>query len=234
MVVIQQQSSQDDDLAMAGSRPPSPTEEDTKPLMENDSSNNTNNNSSTAINAANNTQEEATILAARERHDIFNVVALVRVLGSNPFDKGNQRQQEIPRFAMISLTRALPFLCFSHVKKVGGDFRHVDKLGLSTVVARSKPSLYRPLFLPQLGRTSINLIVCRPLVGERVCSIETDGTMRDTSNVNNFLAQTTECYFLIDLIWVALVPTCVKSPDVIIKVCVAAACDSFHLQNGML
>ena len=30
--------------------------------------------------------------------------------------------------------------------------------------------------------------------------------------------QTTVSYFLIDLVWVALVPNCVKSPDVIIKV----------------
>lgn len=37
--------------------------------------------------------------------------------------------------------------------------------------------------------------------------------------IHRFLVlQTTVCYFLADLIWVARVPICVKSPDVIIKV----------------
>lgn len=38
------------------------------------------------------------------------------------------------------------------------------------------------------------------------------------SNENHSKHQVTVSYFFIDLVWVALVPNCVKSPDVIIKV----------------
>lgn len=48
---------------------------------------------------------------------------------------------------------------------------------------------------------------------------------------SQYLPQTTVCYFLIDLIWVACVPSCVKSPDVIIKVRVCCCCVRVHVST---
>lgn len=39
----------------------------------------------------------------------------------------------------------------------------------------------------------------------------------------HFHLQTTVVYFLVDLVWVSLVPICVKSPDVIVKVRMSVA-----------
>ena len=74
----------------------------------------------------------------------------------------------------------------------------------------------RRLLLLELGGTSYvesSILCCRFF---QSCVFYSHISITDDDF--RIFRQTTVSYFLIDLVWVALVPNCVKSPDVIIKV----------------
>jgi hypothetical protein len=124
---------------------------------------------------------------------------------------------------------------------------HSHQLGCTKNSTRIRPGLDRRLLLPQLGGPyEQNFVLCVFAVGlvqkrrKRktpcpahlivlfllvvsfpffVCTSNPPHcSVLSFSSWRGYKTQTTVTYFLIDLVWVAWVPICVKSPDVIIKV----------------